>query len=108
MVFVEQRVNDDEGEGGEKPAICQRRARRSTKSPRGEIGENGVFSEVRDLADDEMDHRECFRSSVWEEPEYEWTNDARRVVGGEAVGRRDGDEDQPDDERKVTAEKSGH
>ena len=55
-----------------------------------------------------MDHRECFGGRVWEQPEYDGANDARRVVGGEAVGRRDGDEDQPDDERKVTAEKSGH
>ena len=108
MVFVEECINDDECEGCEKPAVRQSRARRSTKSARSEVGKNGVLSEVCDLAHDEMDHRKRFGSRVGKKPEDDRANDARCVVGGETIGRGDRDEDQPDDERKVTAKKSAH
>ncbi len=54
MILIEQRAGRDEGEGGEPPASPQESLRRREERACGEQCEDGVLSEVRRLADEEM------------------------------------------------------
>jgi len=85
VILVEEGVSDNERERSYKPVVRYCRVTRRAKSAGGKVTENRVFSEVRDLADDQMDDGECFGACVWKQPEYERADDARCVVGGEIV-----------------------
>lgn len=99
VILVEQREGHDQRGRNQEPATADRRAWRRSKRTRREKSENRVLREVGELSGDEVDHQERFRSRIRKQPEYEWSNNARRVSGRETAGGSEGDKSEPGDQR---------
>ena len=86
MILIEQRVDNNEDQRRQKPALAQSVARRATKRARSQECEYRVFREVRDFSGDAVDYEQRLRRGVRKQPKDQWSNDARCVSCGEVAG----------------------
>jgi hypothetical protein len=63
---------------------------------------------VRNLARNEMNDGECFRTRIRKQPQDQWSNYAGRISGVEVVRGSERDKREPDNERKVVTNKPAH
>ena len=62
--------------------------------------QNGVLSQVRAFANNELDLSDRFHGNIRLQPAQEWQDNSRRLFGRHQVGRTDKNEAQPDQDRQ--------
>lgn len=109
MKFVARRKDRTNYENcAEQQRHFRAQSRTATKGPPQKKRQNRVLGEMRAFAHNDKDGPDCLRGHPWFQPEQEWRDESRRVLGGHYIGGADEDYAQPNEQRQPIFEERFH
>jgi hypothetical protein len=86
----------------------RRSLRPSAQCSKRQDGKDSVFSQVSQLAHEELNLRDRLRGNIWPQPTQEGADESRSVFSGHEISRADEDNAEPDENRQPIFEKTFH